>query len=264
MGEKTGISWAHHTKNKWLGCTRVGPGCGLAHPTAGEGGGCYAEAASKRYGQDLWGDDKPRVLVQSFRADVRKWNRKAEEARERRRLFVNSFSDILDHRAEQSWRNEIIEDAWACPWLDFLLLTKRIGNAAKMLPAELPPNVWMGITCVDQDELDRDWRKLSPIRALHWISHEPALGRIVRLPSFGCDWVVTGGESGHHPRPYDVDWARDLIDQGRHAAVPIFVKQMGSNPVDGPEALKFTGKGDDPAEWPEDLRVQQFPTARAA
>lgn len=90
------------------------------------------------------------------------------------------------------------------------------------------------------------------------------------------DWVIVGGESGPGARPYDLAWPRAIIAQCRAAGVPCFHKQIGANPVrDSPsDVVYFRGKWDreheffahtkhpagaDPSEWPEDLRVQQFP-----
>jgi protein gp37 len=97
------------------------------------------------------------------------------------------------------------------------------------------------------------------------------------------DWVIVGGESGPNARPCNVGWIRDIVRQCREANVPCFVKQVGSVPFgsaildsndelwDAP--LEWSGdgvgtyrpqlrdrKGGDPAEWPEDLRVQEYPT----
>lgn len=91
--------------------------------------------------------------------------------------------------------------------------------------------------------------------------------------------IVTGGESGNNPRPYAARWARDAIRQCREAGVACFVKQLGALHVDeideetrarmdlGPAAREHElmrivleqAKGDDPDEWPEDLRVREFP-----
>jgi protein gp37 len=93
------------------------------------------------------------------------------------------------------------------------------------------------------------------------------------------DWVVTGGESGPHARPCHVDWLRDIVRQCRAADVPVHVKQLGAK-VDGVPLSQFPElsgwradattdeilgpllcdrKGGDPAEWPEDLRVREWP-----
>ena len=105
------------------------------------------------------------------------------------------------------------------------------------------------------------------------------------------DWIIVGGESGARDkaRPFDLAWARDTIRQCSKAGTACFVKQMGTNPIEVegcgitpnsiPDAVmdyhlatggsepediihpvKFSDrKGGDPAEWPEDLRVQEFP-----
>lgn len=85
--------------------------------------------------------------------------------------------------------------------------------------------------------------------------------------------MIVGGESsqpGHPARPFDIKWARDTVRQCREAGVACFVKQMGSAPewnchdedAEPPYwgALKYRDRaGADPAEWPADLRVQEFP-----
>ncbi len=60
---------------------------------------------------------------------------------------------------------------------------------------------------------------------------------------------------------------RDLVRDCRSAHVPVFVKQLGARP-DGwwtnelePRVNAVRDpKGGDIAEWPEDLRVREFPT----
>lgn len=80
------------------------------------------------------------------------------------------------------------------------------------------------------------------------------------------DWVIVGGESGPKARPCDVSWIRSIRDQCKAAGVACFVKQLGADPIfsihDGigrwnPEITD--PKGSDPAEWPADLQVRQFP-----
>lgn len=96
-------------------------------------------------------------------------------------------------------------------------------------------------------------------------------------PWFGMaalDWLVIGGESGPGARPFDLAWARDTIAQCRAAGVPVFFKQVGSNPVDTatqghwPLSTTWQGafvpmlqsrKGNDMSEWPEWARVREWP-----
>ena len=86
------------------------------------------------------------------------------------------------------------------------------------------------------------------------------------------NWIIVGGESGPNARPFDVAWARSTIEQCRAAGVACFVKQVGAHPWDGPGslwgadptmrsgAIRLSDRaGADPSEWPDDLRVQEFP-----
>jgi len=75
------------------------------------------------------------------------------------------------------------------------------------------------------------------------------------------DWVICGGESGPGARPFTLRWARSLKDQCEQFGIPFFMKQTGKVAYDqSAEPLKFKSKkGNDPDEWPEDLRVRQFP-----
>lgn len=96
--------------------------------------------------------------------------------------------------------------------------------------------------------------------------HSPG-SEVVDRPA-SLNWLVVGGESGHNARPFDISWARSVVKQGQAAGVPVFVKQLGAKPRVGfmfgtkdiPQPLPLRDShGADPAEWPEDLRVQQFP-----
>lgn len=79
----------------------------------------------------------------------------------------------------------------------------------------------------------------------------------------GLDWVIAGGESGPGARPCRVEWIRAVVAQCQAASVPVFVKQLGSDPIwnniEGPLSL-VSRKGGDPSEWPADLRIREMPT----
>lgn len=103
----------------------------------------------------------------------------------------------------------------------------------------------------------------------HWLD-DPECA-VVNGPAIG--WVIVGGESGPGARPCDVEWIRSIVRQCRDAGVPAFVKQLGSwaydsrfmSPATRHAANCATGihnrKGGDPAEWPADLRVREFPSS---
>lgn len=70
--------------------------------------------------------------------------------------------------------------------------------------------------------------------------------------------MIVGGESGPGAHPMQRAWAELLRAQCAQVGIPFFFKQVGANR--GPEWPGITGrKGDDPGQWPPDLRLQQFP-----
>jgi protein gp37 len=97
---------------------------------------------------------------------------------------------------------------------------------------------------------------------LPWVSVEPQLEMIDRDPK-GLGWIVASGESGRpraRARLFDTAWARVLRDRCRAAGVPFFMKQLGSVAVDAARPISTRHySGADPEEWPEDLRVREYP-----
>ncbi len=152
--------------------------------------------------------------------------------------------------------------------------------AAHMYDGDGARNLWLGVSVEDQATADA---RIPVLRetpaALRFLSLEPLLEG-VDISLHGIAWVIVGGESGPGARPFDAAWARSVIAQCREAGVACFVKQLGSRPFssrpeqgweqlyvdrDGWEpstdyAPHFRDrKGGDPAEWPADLRVREFP-----
>jgi protein gp37 len=235
MSENSKIEWTHHTFNPWWGCSKVSPACD----------NCYAEREAKRFNGDrmLWGVHADRrEFGDKHWIDPVKWNAKASEAGERRRVFCASMADVFDKNAPIGARERLWKLIEETPNLDWLLLTKRIGNVQEMIPirwlAELPRNIWLGITVINQEEADRDIPKLLRVpAAVRFLSMEPLLGPVDLWKYFdhgskgswkyGLDWVIVGGESGPEARPMHPDWARSLRDQCGAAGVPFLFKQWG-------------------------------------
>lgn len=280
MGADTKIEWCDFTFNPWLGCTNVSPGCDH----------CYAEALmDKRYHKVQWGAGQPRVRTSeaNWRMPI-KWDKAAAAAGRRDRVFCASLADVFDNEVDPVWRADLFKLIADTPNLDWLLLTKRIGNAARMFPFGWqdfgpPANVWIGATIVNQEEYDRDIGKLLSTPAKkHFISMEPLLGAIdMRLggasmptysphrPLLPLDLVIVGGESGPKARDFDIGWCRSIVAQCKAAGVACFVKQMGDKPCwsDDDEdsepphwgRLDYGSKGKDIDRWPADLRVREVP-----
>lgn len=278
--ENSKISWTTHTFNPWRGCAKISPGC--KH--------CYAEAQAHRYALPLWGlDAERRVTTDAYWRQPLRWNRLAQEAGERHRVFCASMADVFEVRADLAApRARLARLIEVTPALDWLLLTKRPETMARIAREEMgwaedwPANVWAGTSVEDQDAADERIPALMTVPAsLHFLSCEPLLERIdlrrhlERGAVCECDgpreceggwircnagwrrpqWVIVGGESGPHARPFGLNWARDIRGQCKVAGASFFMKQIGARHGTRDRA------GADPAEWPEDLRVQEFPTS---
>ncbi len=63
--------------------------------------------------------------------------------------------------------------------------------------------------------------------AIKFLSIEPLLGRIKKLPLTDIDWVIVGGESGPGARPMAEEWVTEIRDQCVECEVPFFFKQWG-------------------------------------
>ncbi len=272
MGEHTNIAWTTHTFNPWVGCQAVSPACDH----------CYAEARARRFGDDF--AERRRTSARNWQQPLR-WNAAAAAAGVRATVFAPSLGDPFDNRVPEPWRVDLWHRIAETPHLDWLLLTKRPQNIRHMLPTQVAghprwgagwDNVSFGITAENQDEYDRRWHWLArtPVRR-RFLSCEPLLERL-DLHSDECrtsgsarecpvcfggiDWVIAGGESGPGARPTQLQWVRDLHDQARMGGAAFFMKQAGSA-RGGDWPADITGKGDDPAQWPEDLRVQEVMAA---
>jgi protein gp37 len=135
-------------------------------------------------------------------------------------------------------------------------------------------NVWLGVSVEDQAAADERIPLLQELpAAVRFLSVEPLLGSVDLLiaafngaDSFGAmagiDWVIVGGESGPGARVCSVEWIRGVVRQCEAAKVPVFVKQLGASPLVGQghyQAKLQDRKGGDITEFPEDLRVREFP-----
>ncbi len=238
MAANSKIAWTDHTFNAWVGCSKVSPGCD----------NCYAEGWAKRAGNpELWIGERRRTKTWN---DPVKWNREAEKTGVIPSVFCNSLGDVFDNEIPQEWRDDLFALIKSTPFLRWIILTKRIGNAAKMLPADWGdgyPNVALLITVVNQAEADRDipkllyvpalWRGLSVEPqleniSLRWVGGMAYRGLTGRGVAYHLDalrqlnWVIQGCESGPKRRPFELDWARSMRDQCLEAGASYFLKQM--------------------------------------
>lgn len=297
MGAKTGIAWTDATWNPVAGCTRVSEGCRKCYAERatyrlGQRLGIkkYAGLVTLRGGEPHWTGELR--LWEPHLDQPLRWKKP-------RRVFVNSMSDLFHEAMPDAWIDRVVKIMVQAPQHSFQVLTKRPERMRDYLRARpvlvnvdtnqhVPwpaPHIWWGVSVEDQATANARIPVLLEMPALvRWVSYEPALAAvdfsrwIAGQPR--VNWIVVGGESGSQARPFHLNWARDVIVQANAAAV--FVKQMGAHPHDDvagrtyclsaawlqsscgagswsrSRAFKHRA-GADPSEWPESLRVQEYP-----
>jgi protein gp37 len=283
--ENSKIEWTHHTFNPWIGCTKVSDGCKY----------CYAEnLMDTRWNKVQWGPQGERKMTSP--ANWRQpfaWNKAAAKTGSRARVFCASLADVFEDNPQvMEYRRLLCEMIELTRNLDWLLLTKRPENVNRMIERATGRyadawfadcrHVWVGTSVEDLDAADTRIPELVKVpAAVRFLSCEPLLGPVTFRPKAyswgqvlqavalgksdmyaepamlsGIHWVIVGGESGPNARPMDPDWAKHLRDQCKQAGVPFFMKQMGSAWA---KANGLTGKADNLAQIPPNLRFREFP-----
>lgn len=234
MAQSSSIEWTEATWNPVIGCTKVSPGCKF----------CYAERMAKRLAAiakaaESKGENPgrtghyPLVVNQHGR-----WNGKLvldDEAlldplrwRQPRVIFVNSMSDLFHDGVPDDFIHRVFDVMNRCPQHTFQILTKRPQRAAELAPSlNWSANIWMGTSVESALQTDRI-KALRTIQAhVRFLSVEPLIGPIPRLPVQGMHWVIVGGESGPGARPMEAEWVRQIRDRCVAHGVPFFFKQWG-------------------------------------
>ena len=245
-----------------LGCTPVSSGCEQ----------CYARRIYERFGKDF-------SKVTAYSSKLRRLERWLLAKRppsykrgpdSRPLAFVCDMGDLFHKDVSEDF---ILRAFWAMQYrddIDWLVLTKRAKRMRRSLrrwnsgnqgPYHLAPNIWLGVTVENEANLWRIDELLKTPAAVRWVSLEPMLEAIYLRPylphyprlfseRYGykhyLDWVVVGAESGPNRRPFQKEWAWDVLDQCREAGVPCFLKQ-DSGPRPGVPLLDR--EGNEVKEW---------------
>ena len=185
-----------------------------------------------------------------------------------------------------------------CQNLTFLLTTKRPNQIRRMWPGPTRSNVALGVSVSSTDDAIEKVAAMHDVfdlAGVTWVSAEPLLndldliesriassivctgcghrrllnqrmdacqncgGESCDLDYCGFDWIVVGGESGRKARPCHTSWIERVIYQAQASLLPVFVKQLGANPVLQMPHNIGDRKGSDPEEWPSHLRVREYP-----
>ena len=297
---KGGIAWTDETWNPVTGCTKVSNGCKFCYaerlfprvygrdtiviPTD-MGGITNAD-----------GIFEPLVLRHRPRkfTDVRLHPERLDQPlrwRRPRKIFVNSMSDLFHPDVPFEFQCSVFAVMALSPQHTFQILTKR--------PKEML-NFFMRVSLVDAgEELYQAAGKAWPLpnahllvsvedqptaeeripilmrcpAAVRGVSAEPLLGAIDFgfMAQFehednegrgveaikGLDWIIVGCESGPKRRHMELAWVRSIKSQCKAAGVPLMVKQLST----GSGLLGAKNKVvKDLSQFPEDLRIQEYPT----
>ncbi len=327
MSQASKIEWTDRTWNPTRGCSIVSPGCHhcyamtQAHRFSGPGGTYEGLTKLTKAGPQWTGKV---VTVEDKLLEPLSWKTPA-------RVFVDSMSDLFHEAVPDAFVDRVFAVMGARQVHTFQILTKRAARMRAYMSDPLRhetvieawsrtvprfanrrtvgpwplPNVWIGISAENQEQLEH---RIGPLcqtpAAVRFLSCEPLLGPLdfakvgglghlkagIGTAVPGIDWVIVGGESGPGARPCALEWIERVVEQCRESRTPAFVKQLGAYVVsEGRTAPADTmsrpeheyrefkapngevwawraglrdSKGGDPSEWPEDLRVRQFPEVR--
>ena len=230
MAQTSSIEWTQATWNPVAGCTPVSPGClncyaarmalrlERMHPVAGKK--YKGTAAKARDGRPVF---RGKINLDPGALDIpRKW-------RLGRIIFVNSMSDLFHEHVPSTFIHQVFEVMEECPQHTFQVLTKRPERVVEMADGlPWPSNVWMGTSVETAKYYDRIRLLQSVKRAsVRFLSCEPLLGPLRRMPLKGINWVIVGGESGPGSRPMREEWVTEIKGQCEEKDVPFFFKQWG-------------------------------------
>jgi protein gp37 len=287
------IEWCDRTWNPVVGCTKVSQGCKhcYAKTLHDQRHKAFTEGKLQNFPQYAEPFETVQLMPDRL-ADPLSWRKPS-------RVFVNSVSDLFHEDVPDSYIAHVFITMAEAERHTFQILTKRpermLGWFTEYLPkacsGESPapvwplPNVWLGVSVENQAAADeRIPVLLQTPAAVRFLSCEPLLGALdlsLYLEEEGyiddqyvrpVDWVIAGGESGKGARPCNVEWITAIVADCDLNSVACFVKQLGALAVDceldvaigGPRLPLRNRHGGDPAEWPEELRVREFPTIAQA
>ncbi len=208
------IEWTGVTWNPVTGCSKVSEGC--RH--------CYAHRLALRLramGNRRYANGFQVTLHEDLVDAPFRW-------RSPRVVFVNSMSDLFHQKVPIHFLRQVFSTMNKCRQHTFQILTKRSGRLRRLAgKLEWSKNIWMGVSVENESVYHRieDLRQV-PAK-VRFLSCEPLIGPMEKLPLEDIHWVIVGGESGPGARPMEADWVRSIRDQCGKSGVAFFFKQWG-------------------------------------
>jgi protein gp37 len=214
MSLNSTIEWTEATWNPVTGCSHISAGC--AH--------CYAERFALRLqaaGMPKYRNGFAVTCHEKELLTPQRWRKPHE-------VFLCSMGDLFHAEVPAEFIKRVFEVMQACRQHQFQVLTKRskrLKAMAGMLP--WPKHVWMGVTVENESTAGRVADLQAVPAAVKFLSCEPLLGPIRRLPLKDVDWVIVGGESGPGARPMQEEWVLSIQRQCTRAGAAFYFKQWG-------------------------------------
>lgn len=276
MANSSSIQWCDDTVNPVMGCD----GCELHNkrdPTT-----CYSFRLHQSRGRGNPGYaadfDKPTMFPGRTMRAARARDLRGE-CRPRkpwldglpRLIFISDMGDALSKRIAFEYLYEeivLVATSSAGARHEWLWLSKRPQRMAQFSAwlrrrgVAWPRNLWAGTSITTQSTASRALRLLAvgDENTIRFISVEPQREALAIPVLDRLDWVIQGGESGPNAHAFDLAWARELRDACAAAHVAYFLKQLGRQPTIAGKTLRLRdAHGGDWSEWPDDLRIRQFP-----
>ena len=216
----TKIEWTDRKWNPVTGCTKLSIGC--AH--------CYAEIMAHRLkamGVGKYENGFNPTMHEAVLDEPMKWKRSHT-------IFVCSMADLFHDSVPFSFIDKVMDTIRQAKHHRYQILTKRAARMAEYFSqADVPDNVWLGVTVEAPSELLR----IDSLRRLHasirFLSCEPLVEDLGEIDLTDIDWVIVGGESGVKARPMKPEWVRSVLHQAEEQGAAFFFKQWGTWGSDG-------------------------------
>lgn len=248
MSIKTNIQWTDATWNVARGCTKVDADCKFCY--------MYRESLNDtRY--------NPKQVVKTktvFNLPLK--------LKEPSKIFTSSLTDFF-HEDIDAYRDEAWNIIRKSPQHTFQILTKRPERIIKHLPYDWGTgwnNVWLGTSIGSVKGMDRLPFLLDVPTKIRFVSFEPLYEHVQMNLDISTllqiDWAIIGGESGNSTgkyqfRPCRIEWIEEIASAIGGVGNAVFIKQLGTHLA---KELKLSDRhGGYINEWPEHLRIRQFP-----
>lgn len=237
----TQIEWTDETWNPVTGCTKVSAGCK----------NCYAETFAERFRGTVMPSGRLHPFFSGFDPQLRPERLDQPFSwRTPKKVFVNSMSDLFGEFVTDQFLEQVFAVMRETPQHTYQVLTKRADRLETWSQTHpwlaKAKHIWLGVSVENKRYgLPRIENLRKAVCGVRFLSIEPLLEHLGPFSLRNIDWVIVGGESGHHARPMDEDWVRAIRDQCIEEGVSFFFKQWGGT------RKKLTGRILEGRTWDE-------------